>query len=532
MCFSPDGKTVLCADGGNGLHTADTAATLWSLETGEPTGMRFETAGEADAIAFSPDGKTVATGDRASVAQIWNVATGNRVGHPMKHEDWVLNIDYNYDGSLLVSGSKDGELKLWNADLGVQIGSLSHKGIVARSVAFLPNRNTLFSASDDRAVVWNVIPPVGAEPASLIHVGAPVELVAFAEDGLQIVAGSGTDQDLATWDAGIIKVWDSTSGQLLYDFSESAIPAHSADISSDGGTIVSVDPTGKCVLKNTSTSKLLAQPIDTYMVSEDIALHPDKDRFLFVPDSSTAQLWSFATGKKIGEPMPHPDPCRSSDFSPDGTIFATACWDGLVRLWDTNSSQPTGNPINCGGQLSCVNFSPDGNLIAVTSGSSKTASIWDVNSGERISGPLNHNYRVDRVAFSPDGEFLATASGAWEETRPGEASVILWDIRTGRMLAEWEHPHHVSSVAFHPNGKSLASACYDGNVRVWQLPTPVQGEAEQIRVWVEVITGTTWQSSGVVRFLDTKTFAERRARLEELGGAPVATDREDTWTTH
>jgi WD40 repeat protein len=261
----------------------------------------------------------------------------------------------------------------------------------------------------------------------------------------------------------------------------------------------------------------LIKPILIGEFDGEVAVHPKGVCFLTTSNSRDAQLWDLSTGRKVGQPLRHPQKCGVPAFSPDGTIVATTCWDGLVRFLDTTTGQSIRAPISCGVDLNSIAFSQDGTSIATT-GVDRTVSVWDLASSRRISGPLLHHHKVWRVEFSPNGEFIAVASGAWESTAPGEASVTVWSVSMGRMVARWEHPHHVSSVAFRPDGKAVASSCFDGKVRLWQLPQPILGAPEKLELWAEVMTGMTFQSSGASTPLDSQTFESQKRRLQQLGG--------------
>ena len=540
LAFSKDGSTVLCGDGG---LTEDgkwlPQSHLWSVASAKPTGVEFKTSNTAaDVVMFHPRDNVAVIGDRSGLVTLADLKTGAVLHQITAHRDrvsdldyndganvfeiterrdWVSDLDYNNDATVLVTGSTNGTAKLWDGRTGKQIGSSLHHQNRVNSVAFVETDNTMFSVADNRAVVWKVRRPADIKPVRVIRIGAPLLSAAYTSEGSRIVTESLKDL------RSVVKAWDSTTGEHLGDLTPTAISGPT-DVSSDGAKMVYATRNRKCVLIDTSTGELLAEPIDIQQVATEIALHPDQDRFVATSDSNTAQLWSFATGAKIGQSMPHPMTCRLPDFSPDGKILATSCWDGNVRFWDAASGEPVGASFDCGAGMNSVAYSPNGKLIATVL-RNKTVSIWNVDSRERISGPLSHRSDVWRAMFIPNSDLIATASGRWRDTRPEEAAVTIWSVSTGKMLAQWDHPHHISSIVLHPNGKSLLSACFDGNVRVWQLPTPIQGEPERIRVWSEVITGMTSQSSGAVSFLDSKAFAQRQARLEELGG-PVIEERE------
>jgi WD40 repeat protein len=100
----------------------------------------------------------------------------------------------------------------------------------------------------------------------------------------------------------------------------------------------------------------------------------------------------------------------------------------------------------------------------------------------------------------------------------------LWDWATGKPLGlPFPHPHKVTQVDFHPDGRLLLTGCWDTTARFWSVPEPVQGDAERIRLWVELLTGLELDVHGGVRDLPADTLAQRRRRLEGLDGPPFPT---------
>ena len=117
------------------------------------------------------------------------------------------------------------------------------------------------------------------------------------------------------------------------------------------------------------------------------------------------------------------------------------------------------------------------------------------------------------AAFSRDGKSVVTAS--WDNT------ARLWDSATGKPLGPpLQHQREVVAAAFSPDGKRVVTASFDKTARLWKAPRPVQGTPQHILLWCEVRTGLTLDERGDVRALDTKTWLERRERLEKLGGLP------------
>ena len=109
-------------------------------------------------------------------------------------------------------------------------------------------------------------------------------------------------------------------------------------------------------------------------------------------------------------------------------------------------------------------FSPDSRLLATGGLFTNTFSLWDLQTGQRIRTFTGHMQVVGQVVFSPDGRSLAS-TGWWEPT------VRIWEVATGRQLKVLPHPSGVYFASYSPDGKKLATACWDGKVRVWDTET-------------------------------------------------------------
>ena len=165
VAFSPDGKTLASGSDDNTIR-------LWNVDTGETERILTGHAGEFEGIdngpssvegvksvAFSPDGKTLASGGGDNVIHLWDIGTGKRKMTLTGHTHWVFSLAFSPDGKTLASGSVDSDIRLWDPYTGQPKKTLTGHGNWVRSIAFSPDGKTLVSGSDDGSVLlWTIDP--------------------------------------------------------------------------------------------------------------------------------------------------------------------------------------------------------------------------------------------------------------------------------------------------------------------------------------------------------------------------------------
>ena len=158
------------------------------------------TPAQAYSVAFSPDGRTLASGDFEGTVRLWDVATGRQVGSPLTgHTGPVLAVAFSRDGRTLASGGDDGTVRLWDVATGRPVGGplTGHPGAVL-SVAFSPDGRTLASGGADGTVrLWDVVTRRQIGPVTG-HPG-PVLSVAFSPDGRTLASGDAN---------GLVRLWN------------------------------------------------------------------------------------------------------------------------------------------------------------------------------------------------------------------------------------------------------------------------------------------------------------------------------------
>jgi len=313
--------------------------------------------GHTDAVwdvAFSPDGRLLASGSEDGSVIVWDAATGEPIGEPLiGHDGPVNSVAFDPKGEMLASAGSDGTVVRWDPLTGEQIGEpVQAHGAPIWRLAFGPDGRVLASASADGSI--GMMDPQAGEMIGALHGrdGQVFDAV-FAPDGRTLASG-GEDGD--------IQLWDVASGEPV----GAPIHAHpggvfSLDFSDDGRSLVSGGLDG------------------------------------------TMSIWDPATGTRVMGPLG--SNVRMVDLSPDGRLLASGEADGTVVLWDVSTGEQIGEPLR--GHSSTVNpvvFSPDGRRLASGSADS-TVVLWNAPATYLLSGDV-----VLAVAASPDGGLLATGS--------------------------------------------------------------------------------------------------------------------------
>ncbi|KAF7965886.1 hypothetical protein HWV62_41022 [Athelia sp. TMB] len=280
------------------------------------------------AVAFSPDGRRVASGSWDKTVRVWDSVTGAPIAAPFEgHTQYVTSVAFSPDGQWIASGSGDKSVCVWNAETGALIaGPFTGHTESVNSVTFSPDGQRIASGSNDKSVrIWN--PRTGALVAGPFkwHTGG-VYAVVFSPDGRRIASGS---EDTS------VRVCDTETGALV----ARPFEGHTGTISS-----VAFSPDGKLIASG----------------SRD----------------DSARVWNVETGVLSGAALKHTNWVFSVAFSPDGHRIASGSADQIVRVWDVKSGALVAGPFQGHTNwIRSVAFSPDGQRIA--SGSDdNSVRIW------------------------------------------------------------------------------------------------------------------------------------------------------------
>jgi WD40 repeat protein len=416
-------------------------------------------------VAFSPDGKLVASGSDSGAVILWDMTTRKPVGQLLGHRMAVYSVAISSDGKLLASGSLDQTIILWDLPNKTPIaqlypGDVSDRGYTAvYSVAFSPDGKTLASGSNDGFVIlWDLatLPPVGyllrtsgsSSPMAVMS-------VAFSPDGKTLASGS-LNSNITLWDVATRK---------FQGFLNQGAYALSVTFSPDGKKLASVQGNNWIILWDLDTRTRIGELKGHEGPVRCVAFSPDGKALASGSEDKTIFLWDVET-QQINETFSrHLDKVTSLAFSPNGKMLASGSPDTTIIVWNLEPLPRLYRTLAGQENKNNLAFSPDNKILA-TSSDDHTIMFWDIASLEPIGKPIISNTdTITSLTFSPDSKELVSGSR--------DRTIIFWDVSTHKPIGQpvTGHTDGVISLTFSHNGSILTSGSSDGTAILWDMAT-------------------------------------------------------------
>ena len=284
-------------------------------------------------VAWSHDGKHIASGWSDYVARILDATTGKIVSQYSKHTNFVKTVSWSPNSIFIASGSHDKTVRIWNAISGIDVLTPPYTGHSApvRSVSWSPNGTFIASGSEDHTVrVWNATTGIDIFNSISLSTGhnGTVYCVAWSSDGIHIASASADST---------VKLWNIQTGQNTFTYRGHQKGVRTVAWSPNGQYIASgsEDMTVRIWDAATGTDILLAPYKGHNGAVYTIAWSSDGKRIASgsaKPDK-TVQVWNPTTGGQAQLFRKHQDDVWGVSWSPDGQYIASGSFDYTVQVW-------------------------------------------------------------------------------------------------------------------------------------------------------------------------------------------------------
>jgi WD40 repeat protein len=485
-------ESGLAASGGD-----DKLIRLWDAKTLEPRGVLSGHTSPVVALAFSPDGKKLAScSEGQEDYQIWLWDLAKKTKTPLVgHEDTATQLAFSTDGKWLLSYDKRQNVIQWDSATGGHRDPFRLAGRIS-CVALSPDgRHVLSGHLDSTLRLWDV--EKGGEVRLEGHKDR-ITSVAFSPSGSRAASACGD---------GFMRLWDVESGKELKQHPGNSTGLIWLKFTPDGQRIVGCDGIS---FQTVDAETLNSKGSFASRGTAGLALSPDNQHGLLF-GGTNLQLWDLETGVEVQPHRGHAAAVSSVAFTPDGHYLLSGGQDGSVSMWDLEGKHSVGT-IKNGGQINSVAISADGRYALIGDTGGKSLSYLEVdpirlvdsfpptvapdgwtrsatfsgNGRLAISGEYNNQYlgklrlwdmdqRVELqsfgepndgyywcVAFLPDGKQAVSGSA--------NKVIRLWNVATGKeMQSLTGHRGAVTSLACSPDGRHILSGSADATVRLWDL---------------------------------------------------------------
>ena len=448
---------------------------------------------DANAAAYSPDGKRIVTGGTDGRVRVWDVGMRRQVAQLAPGHGAVLAARYAPDGQSLALGFEDGTVLVADPSLAGPRMVMQEKGQDVHSVAFSPDGERLAAGLDDGTL--RVLAADGSGPAQRLsgHRGA-VHGVDISADGSRVVSAG---------DDGSVRLWplaDGATGEVLHSGEK---PERDVAFSPDGRQILAVGDDGLIRLwRGAHETRMSGEGRELLTVAfsadgrrfaaggrdgvtrvwstgggppvavlrgqrsrvYDVAFGPASDRVLSAGDDGTVRIWDAGRAQSWTLPSVN----FGIDFNRDGGLIASSSEDGTVRVWDTATGRLR-KRLAGRDSYTAAKFSPASDTLVIPNYEARTVRIWPISSKSAeliVQAPKGRGIYPARFDEVGDRVVYGDEKGR----------VVVYDLTSSREVSLRGAREAIYDAKFSPNGEQVATIGERGDVLVWRIDRPSRPE--------------------------------------------------------